>query len=388
MRAGAFAGGSVAGFALSWNLTNTGAIAPVLGHHYDVGLVVVGLLTSIAFLAELPVMIPGGRAIDRFGPRRVEIASLSLILAANVLLLVLPGIYAALFLRWLLGFGLGVGFVAGSIWIIEDERGRSPLGQGLFGGIALAGAGLATAIVPLLEGPLAWRSPYVTGAAVAAGGVALAVVARGARGHAGAHGPTPIRSLLGHRTLLRLGAMHSASFGFSVIVGNWIVTLLTRRLDVHYSAAGPIGGLALVLGIVGRPLGGWAVRRLPRVAYAVLVVSFAAAAGANAVLAWSPSLGVDAVAAAILGLAAGIPFGAAVNAATNAFPRSPGEAVGTMNLYAVVTIIVGTPLVGATFSAAGEGAIGFACLAGLTLLGVASVPRRDPTAGPAATLEA
>jgi MFS transporter, ACS family, glucarate transporter len=117
VRVGAFVGGSTAGFALSWNLTNTGAIAPVLARHYDVGLVTVGLLTSIAFLAEFAIMIPGGRAIDRWGARRVAIVALMLCLVGNALLLVLPGIYAALFLRWLLGFGVGAGFVAGSIWI-------------------------------------------------------------------------------------------------------------------------------------------------------------------------------------------------------------------------------------------------------------------------------
>ena len=372
---GTFVGGSVAGFALSWNLTNTGAIAPVLARHYDVGLVTVGLLTSIAFLAEFAIMIPGGRAIDRWGARRVAIVSLMLCLLGNALLLALPGIYAALFLRWLLGFGVGAGFVAGSIWITEDPRGRSALGQGLFGGVSLAGAGIALAVVPALKSTLRWQSSYWTGLIVAAAALALAFVSVGAVREAGDHQTTPMRHLIQHPLIARLGAIHSASFAFSVIAGNWVVTLLTRHLGLSYGRAGLVGGLTLVLGIVGRPLGGWAVRRFPERTYAVIVSSLALGGFAMLALALSRSLALDTLAAAILGLASGMPFGACVNAAARTFPRTPGEAVGAMNLYAVTAIIVGTPLVGATFSLPGAGRIGFATLAVLTVAAITSVPR-------------
>jgi MFS family permease len=374
-RVGAFVGGSTAGFALSWNLTNTGAIAPVLARHYDVSLVTVGLLTSIAFLAEFAIMIPGGRAIDRWGARRVAIVSLMFCVLGNALLLVLPGIYAALFLRWLLGFGVGAGFVAGSIWITEDPRGRSALGQGLFGGVSLAGAGIALAVVPALKSTLLWQSSYWTGLIVAAAALALAFVSVGAVRQAGDHETTPLRHLIQHPLIARLGAIHSASFAFSVIAGNWVVTLLTRHLGLSYGGAGLAGGLTLVLGIVGRPLGGWTVRRFPERTYAVIVSSLALGGLATLALALSSSLALDIFAAAMLGLASGVPFGACVNAAARTFPRAPGEAVGAMNLYAVTAIIVGTPLVGATFSLPGAGRIGFATLAVLTVGAIAGVPR-------------
>jgi MFS family permease len=373
-RVGAFIGGCTTGFGLSWNLTNTGAIAPVLAAHYDVGLVTVGLLTSIAFVAELAIMIPGGRAIDRWGARRVAVASLALCLVANAFLLVLPGIGAALFLRWLLGFGVGAGFVAGSIWITEEARGRSPLGQGLFGGVSLAGAGIALAVVPALKGALGWQSSYWTGLVVAAAALAVAVAGAGVVRRAEDHETTPLRRLISDPLIARLGVVHSASFAFSVIAGNWVVTLLTRHLDMSYRGAGLVGGLTLVLGIVGRPVGGWTVRRAPERTYGLIVGALALAGLATLTLAVSSSLPLDVIAAAVLGLAAGVPFGACVDAAARTFPRAPGEAVGAMNLYAVTAIIVGTPLVGATFSVAGAGRLGFAVLAGLTVLSVAAVP--------------
>jgi MFS family permease len=374
VRPGAFVGGSIAGFAVSWNLTNTGAIAPVLAHHYDVGLVTVGLLTSIAFFAEFAIMIPGGRAIDRWGARRVALVAIFVCLVGNALLLAVPGIYAALLLRWLLGFGIGAGFIAGSIWITEDARGRSALGQGLFGGISLAAAGIALAVVPALNGALGWQSSYWTGLVVAAAMLAIAFGCAGAVRTTGGHETTPLRHLMRNPLIARLGVVHTASFAFSVIAGNWVVTLLIRHLGLSYGAAGLAGALTLVLGIVGRPIGGWTVRRFPELGYVVIVGSLVLGALAMLALSLSSSLAPDVVAAAALGLASGVPFGACVNAAARSFPRAPGEAVGAMNLYAVTAIILGAPLVGATFSLPGGGRVGFAALAVLAVLSVAAVP--------------
>jgi MFS family permease len=360
---------------VSWNLTNTGAIATVLAAHYDTGLVVVGLLTSIAFAAEFVVMIPGGRAIDRYGARRVALASIALSVLANGLLLLVPGIAAALVLRWLIGFGVGAGFVAGSVWIASDPRGRTALGQGLYGGIALAGAGLATGCVPLLDDALGWRASYVSGLVVSAVALVLAAACRGEAGHGGEHVSPPLRRLLGSPATARLGVMHTASFALSVVVGNWIVTLLTRNLGMSLGAAGAVGALTLLLGVIGRPLGGIAARRLGGRTYTLIAGALIAGAGATLVLAVSGSVTLDVAAACVLGLATGLPFGAIVAAATTAFPAAPGEAIGAVNLYAVTSIIIATPLVGLSFTFGGDGQIGFVVLAVLAALALAVVPR-------------
>jgi hypothetical protein len=48
-------------------------------------------------------------------------------------------------------------------------------------------------------------------------------------------------------------------------------------------------------------------------------------------------------------------------------PDAPGAAVGFVNMIAAVTILVGTPLLGLTFSLPGDGRIGFALVAALCL---------------------
>ena len=81
------AGGLVLGAAVTWNISNVGAIAGVMGASYGVSLAAVGLLTTGLFVTHLAVQIPGGRLIDRVGARRIGLAALAVVAAANGLAL-------------------------------------------------------------------------------------------------------------------------------------------------------------------------------------------------------------------------------------------------------------------------------------------------------------
>ena len=161
--------------------------------------------------------------------------------------------------------------------------------------------------------------------------------------------------------------MHAASFGLSVVLGNWVATLLERQGGESTHLAGVVGGLVLFLGIVSRPLGGRLVERpeLVRASFAVGAVGIALLAVAR-----PPALAV--AAAAIVGLAAGIPFAFALSGAQRLRPDAPAAAVGIVNLAATLVILVGTPLLGLTFSLPGGGRLGFAVAAALCLAATAS----------------
>ena len=374
--------GCLVGFGVSWNITNTGAVAETLSSHYDVGLGTVGLLTSAAFFAEIVVMLPGGRAIDRWGARGISLVALALCVIGNLLAIVAPGILAALVLRWVVGLGVGLGFVAGSVYVQSAHRVSGTAAQGLYGGVSLAGGGLALAIVPLADGAFDWRSPYVTGAIIAvlsAFIVALGPATAGEEEHSEA--PPRVRALLTHPRLILLGLLHSATFGFSVVLGTWIVTLFERTADYGTAAAGMAGALILVIGVIARPLGGWLagtgrVRPGRLIAFTTVV-----GAAATAILASGAPGAVLIVATAGVGLAAGLPFGVVFMAAARSFPRNPGAAIGAMNLYAVITIVVGAPLLGLAFSLPGDGRIGFAAVAVLWAVAVAAGARGITDAG-------
>ena len=140
-------GACALGLATGWQISNTGAVAEPLARDYGVALATVGLFTTALFAVHLVMQIPGGRAADRFGPRRSGLVGLALIGVANAVALAAPEPELALAMRGLVGAGTGLTFVAGADYV--RAAGASPMAQGLYGGIALAGGGLALGVVPV-----------------------------------------------------------------------------------------------------------------------------------------------------------------------------------------------------------------------------------------------
>ena len=338
-------------------------MADPLSEEYGVSLAVVGLFTTALFVTHLLVQLPGGRAADRIGARNVGSLALGAVVVGNLLLVAAPEPALAIAARAVVGLGSGAGFVAGAEYMRSAHA--SPVLQGVYGAATMAGGGLAIAIVPQLEPGLGWRAPYWSALVVAAvTGVVLAaapqrkleIVTSGVR-------------LVADRRLVRLGLLHGATFGLSVVAANWVVPLLERHGHPR-GAAGALGSLLLLGGIATRPLGGLvATRRLP------LVGALVAGATAFAVLATPAPLPVLGAAAAVAGLAAGFPFAAVFAGAQRTRPDSPGAAVGFVNAWAMSAVVAGTPLLGLAFSLPGDGRIGFACVAALWLAATASLRR-------------
>jgi len=138
------------------------------------------------------------------------------------------------------------------------------------------------------------------------------------------------------------------------------VTLLERAGGDSSRVAGAVAGLLLLLGMITRPLGG----RVYGHATALRASLVAGGAGC-ALLAAGEPLALVAFASAVAGLAAGIPFASAFAGAARVRPDAPGAAVGLVNMVAAVTILVGTPLLGLTFSLPGDGRIGFVIVGAL-----------------------
>lgn len=356
----ATAGGLALGTSVGWNIANTGAVARPLGEAYGVPLAAVGLLTTALFATHFASQIPGGRIIDRTGARRAGLAAVALLIAGNALALTVDSFTVALIARLVVGTGVGVGFVAGADYVRSATS--SPAAQGLYGGAAIGGGGLAIAFVPLLEGVLGWRSAYATALAVAALlGVVLAM--------GPADEPRPpameqpgVRALVRESRLYPLAALHTASFGVSVVAGNWVVDLLEDR-GYSRGLAGVVGSLLLLLGLLTRPLEGWLLRARPAIGGMLVPISIVCGAVGLAVLASPAPLAVVVVGAALAGLAAGIPFAAAFASAQRIRRDAPAAAVGVVNAVATLTILTATPLLGLAFAVPSGGQIGFFALA-------------------------
>jgi MFS family permease len=368
----AYVAGIAVGFAVGWNIANVGAVATDLARAYGVGLATIGLFTTALFVVHMAMQIPAGRLVDRFGARRVALVAAFLLMGGNAVALVAPHEALALLGRGLTGLGTATAFVAGSDYI--RARGGSPVVQGIFGGASVAAPGLALLVVPQLEHELGFRAPFLTAIAVALCVLLLLAAAPPAPRTAG-HRDEAIRGdILRDRRLYRFAAIHAASFGFSVVVGNWIVTLLEHRGHSHRAAAAA-GSLTLLLGFFTRIWGGWILRAHPHVARSVVAASLAVGGLATAALAAPLPLGALIAAAAVLGLAAGVPFAMAFAGAAAARPDAPGAAIGFVNGWAAAAILVCTPLVGLTFSLPGDGRIGFLALGALWTLAAVTAPR-------------
>jgi MFS family permease len=174
------------------------------------------------------------------------------------------------------------------------------------------------------------------------------------------------------RQLFRLAAVHALSFGFSVVVGNWVVTLLEHHGHSKRSAA-IAGSLTLLLGFFTRIAGGPLLRRPDRSRW--IAGSLVVGGVGAAVLALPLPYALLVTVAAIVGLAAGVPFATAFTGAAEARPDSPGAAVGFVNAWASLVIVAGTPLVGLTFSLPGDGRIGFVALGACAALAALATPR-------------
>jgi MFS family permease len=363
-------GGIGVGVAVGWNIAVLGPIATQLSHRYGVGLTTVGLFVTVQFVVHMVMQVPGGRAADRWGARTSALVGLGLVALGNAISLPAPEPALAFLGRAVVGLGTGFAFVGGSDYI--RARGGTPMLQGLYGGGSVLAPGVAIALVPLLEHNFGWRSAY--GSAIAVSLIAaVALAAAPPAGRTVRHaGERLERDFFRDRVLYRLAAIHAMSFGFSVIVGNWVVTLLEHQGHSKRMSA-IAGSLTLLLGFFTRVAGGPLLRR-PDAARWVAASLVCGGAGAVA-LALPLSLPLLVLAAAVVGLAAGTPFARAFTGAALARPESPGAAVGFINAWASFVIVAGTPLVGLTFSLPGDGRIGFVALGVLAALAALATPR-------------
>lgn len=379
----ALVAGLAVGGCLTWNVSNVGAVADPLAHTYGTSLAVIGLLTTALFVSHLVAQLPAGIAADRRGARFVALIAIVLVVAGNAIALVTPNIVIAALARAVAGLGSGAGFVAGLDLV--RAGGGGPVSQGLYGGATMAGGGLALMTVPALTDATSWRAPFWTAIALAAAAL-LPTLATRDLPRIGERRTAPVRDV----RLLPLGAVQAATFGLSVVAGNWVVTLLERQ-GASSTLAGVAGSMTLFAGIVTRPAGGVVVRMHPRRVRAAVTAGIVCGAAGAAALAAGVSVGVSAVGALVLGLAAGLPFAAVFDTALRLRPDAPAAAIGLVNGCAVLAILVGTPLAGLTFSLPGDGRIGFALIAALWASGLfalrltpigSAADHLGPTGGP------
>jgi nitrate/nitrite transporter NarK len=358
-------------FAFSASYTNHAPMVPALRAQFGFDGAQAGLLTTGIFLTHALMQIPGGRLADVFGPVRVMIAALMWVALGNVAI-AMAGSYAALlFWKIFTGFGTGACFTAGARYCVASFSGQAlHVAQGVYGGSVLLGSGFVIFAIPQLLGSIGWSGAFLTCAGVALAALLFWLVAT----------PPPIvgavkagsfSGMLMSGSLWLLGLVQMASFGLVVVVGAWITTLLKTTFGMELKAAGLMGSVVLLLGIVSRPFGGWLVHRFAvgRVVGGALLLN-AAACGALAV---SGSMWLTFAAIVSLGFGCGLPYAGIFNRAAALFPGRAGAAMGLVNMVGIVMILAGAPAVGYLADWTGHFRAAFLALGGFSALaGVAA----------------
>lgn len=335
----------------------------------------VGVFVAAQIATHAVLQVPAGRLVDRTGARRAVAMGLLVIVLSSVLGALTPLAWLAIAARALSGVGSALVFIGGSD-ALRTAR-SSVVAQGLFGGAAMAAAGLSVALLPMIAPTWGWRVSWLSALVVALGALVAVVLSPAPLGLRRRHEPHVTSSMWNDPQLYRLAVYYSATYGTSVLTANWIVTYFKRTSGFSTSAAALTGSLVLAAGLVARPIGSiWAAKK-PRETHRLLAGCTLSGAVATMIIATQPTTTIALVATTVVGLAAGLPFGPTITAAQRLRPDGPAAAVGLVNGVANLLIVGGVPLVGLSFALPGEGKLGFAVVAVLWALGLACLPRSE-----------
>jgi len=368
--------GCVLGFAYSANYTNHAPLVPSLMREFGFNNALAGFLTTGIFATHAAMQLPGGHLVDRLGAKRVLLGALLWVALGNLGIAFAGAYWQLLFCKIFTGIGTGVCFVGGARYVHAAAAGpRLNLAQGLFGGSVQLGAGFVILVVPRINLLAGWRAAFL----VSGGMVLIAAIVwlLGAPNAAsGSAPPGRFLEMITAPQLWLLGLIQMASFGLSLVVGAWVVVILTKVIKAPATEAGLIGSLVLLLGIVSRPLGGILRRHMgirPLLVGSLLIIAL------GCFLFLSPSITLSGALAAVvlIGMGVGFPYAGMFSRAGALFPGRAGVAMGLVNMLGIVMILAGAPLVGHLTDLTGTFRTSFAVLGGFALLCCAVVPLID-----------
>jgi MFS family permease len=376
--------GCIVAFAYSANYTNHAPLAPALMHEFGFNQALAGLLTTGIFATHAGMQIPGGHIVDRLGAKRVLVFALAWVAVGNLGLAFAGAYWQLLACKIFTGLGTGVCFVGGARYIHQALAGpRLHVAQGFFGGSIQLGAGFVILAVPRLNLIAGWRVTFLVSAGMAVTAAIVWMVAA-PRVAPVASPPGRFSEMLLAPQLWLLGLVQMATFGLSVVVGSWVVVILTKVMKVPATEAGLIGSLVLLLGIVSRPLGG-VLRRHMGIRPLLLGSLVMIALGCFAFVTSLITLGIALMAVILIGMGVGLPYAAMFSRAGALFPGRAGAAMGLVNMLGIIMILGGAPLVGHLADLTGTFKASFLVLGGFAILVCAAVPLIDtdePTTRP------
>lgn len=311
-----------------------------------------GLLTSAFFFAFALVQLPVGMALDRYGPRRVQVAMLLLASGGALLFANCSGFHGLLAARAIMGCGLGGCFMAAvkaiSTWIAPN---RLPSVHGYL--IAVGGMGAASATMPVravLE-YTDWRGLFcLLAALVACTGILIALVYPKTDGPAAQRGPLlpALREVWRAPSFRAVASLvlipHAVFFGVQGLwVGRWLSDV-GRFPEPAVAYLLYLGMAAVVFGAIAVGMvTEWAGRRgMPPLDVAAAGITFFVLVQAAMVVGYRPSVAMVSVMFTLVGTITGIEYAIVAQS-------MPRELTGRAATFLNLLIFIGAFLVQAGF---------------------------------------
>lgn len=239
------------GYFLSYFLRNVNAvISPLIVAEFEMSATMIGLLTSLYFLAAALILVPVAVLLDKFGPKRLLIAEMLVTAAGAAVSASAISVDGMLLGRVLIGFGvagcLTTAFKAVTVWF---PRERWATGNSLVLGVGSLGVIAGTEPLRWLVGLTGWRDIFWIVCAASLGVALLAVLLlpeRNAPHSISAPGGV-YRAVLRMGTVWRIAPIASLSLaGFFAIQGLWANAWMT---DVAGLSQDQIGLRLLVMAV-------------------------------------------------------------------------------------------------------------------------------------------
>jgi nitrate/nitrite transporter NarK len=240
--------------------------------------------------------------------------------------------------------------------------------QRIYGGSILLGSGFVIYAIPQILPAEGWRGVFFTTGGMAGALFVLWILfAPGTPAHLH-HARNDWREVVANRTVWILAYAQLASFGTVISAGVWTNALLTKNLGLTPKAAGAIGSLILLLGIVLRPVGGMIVGQRVLTPKKLIVYSTVGLAASYWLIGHSTVVPMAVISIVLAGIMSGLPFAPIFNHARESCPNSPGVAMGFVNTAGALGVMAFPPIIGRHVDASGTFVSSFLLLAFVTLL--------------------
>jgi DHA1 family inner membrane transport protein len=323
-----FAGGLAAGACM----TKVPPAIPALRADLGLGLIESGWIQTMLYTIGAAAGVFFGAVADRFGPKRIALGGLVLMVASGLLGAAAPGYAALLAARFLEGVGFMCFVVAAAPLLaaatLPADRATA---FSIWSSYMPTGGTLALLVAPLALASFGWRSLWVVLAAYTAL-CAFLLSRRVPPPQLGGGGIGSLRLLA--ESLLRPGSL-ALCLGFICYVGQWNSLMTWLPTYVVEERGGSQGSAALLtaayvaINIFGNQLGGVLLRAgAPR--WAVMAGGAAAMGLTGAGLMWSAAPDAARIACALAFSVLGGVIPAAVFSGTPVHAKSP-QHIGTTN---------------------------------------------------------